>query len=246
MFKDVEPNRWSAKDIDRVTGAGLVTGYPDGTFRPEQPITREEVAAIVARLTFRMCLLDGVLQKVLPAVFTLYRGSGGLGTGFYVSPAGHLVTAKHVADGETNFTVIDNDQPNRPAKLVATSQEHDLALLQIDAQPPAVLKIAPDDALYEGKHVAVIGSPGGYLDSVTQGVVSYPRRPHYPGSDIIDVFQTDAAINPGNSGGPVVDGNGNVVGVAVWKFSDVSIEGMAFCVRCDAVREFLAQNGVNV
>lgn len=245
-FADVLPNRWSARDIERLVNAGIISGYPDSTFKPEQPVTREELAAVISRLTFRMCLLDGIIQRVLPAVFTLMRGSGGLGTGFYISGQGYLITARHVVEGEKYFTVIDNNQANQSAKLIAVSLTHDLALLKVDAVPPAYLKIAPDDALYEGKHIAVIGSPKGYLDSVTQGVVSYPKRPAEPMSDVIDTFQTDAAINPGNSGGPVIDGNGEVVGVAVWKFSDVSIDNMAFCVRNDALREFCKANGVNV
>ena len=245
MFKDVSPERWSAKDIERVVSSGLITGYPDGTFKPEQPVTREEVAAIISRLTFRMCLLDGIIQKVLPCVFTLYRGDGGYGTGFYVTPSGHLITARHVVDGCNTFTTIDNDQANLSAKLLAVSPKHDLALLKVDTDTPEYLRLpARDDALYSGKHIAVVGSPKGYLDSVTQGVVSYPRRPAVPGSDDLTVFQTDAAINPGNSGGPVIDGNGEVVGVAVWKFSDVSIDNMAFCVRYDVLREFCESNGV--
>lgn len=247
MFKDVSPERWSAKDIKRVANAGLIAGYPDGTFRPEQGITREEVATIISRLTFRMCLLDGIIQKVLPCVFTLYRGDGGYGTGFYVAPDGHLITAKHVAEGCNSFTTIDNNQDNRSAKLVAVSPKHDLALLKVDADTPNYLRLPNrDDAIYSGKHIAVVGSPKGYLDSVTQGVISYPKRPAVPGSEDLTVFQTDAAINPGNSGGPVIDGNGEVVGVAVWKHADVVIDNMAFCVRYDVLRQFCLSNGVPV
>ena len=247
MFKDVSPERWSAKDIKRVASAGLIAGYPDGTFRPEQPITREEVATIISRLTFRMCLLDGIIQKVLPCVFTLYRGDGGYGTGFYVAPDGHLITAKHVVEGSNSFTAIDNNQDNRSAKLVAVSPRHDLALLKVDADTPNYLRLpSRDDAIYSGKHIAVVGSPKGYLDSVTQGVVSYPKRPAIPGSEDLTVFQTDAAINPGNSGGPAIDGNGEVVGVAVWKHADVVIDNMAFCVRYDVLRQFCLSNGVPV
>ena len=247
MFSDVAKNRWSANDIKRVANAGLFAGYPGGTFEPERGVTREELAAVVSRLTFRMCLLDGIIQDVLPCVFTLYRGDGGYGTGFYITPYGHLITAKHVVDGCNSFTTIDNNQANLSAKLLAVSPRHDLALLKVDALPPGHLHLsAGGDAIYSGKHIAVVGSPKGYLDSVTQGVVSYPRRPAAPGSDDLTVFQTDAAINPGNSGGPAIDGNGEVVGVAVWKYAETNIDNMAFCVRCDTVREFCRQGGVNI
>lgn len=245
-FKDVSANRWSYNDIKRMSMSGLMCGYQDGTFKPEGLITREEIAAVGARLTFKLCLMDGILQKILPAIFTLYRGDGGIGTGFYVSSDGYLVTAKHVVKGEKKFTTLDNEQPNNSAKLIAVSDIHDLALLKVNYTPLSFLKIAADDSIYIGKHVAVIGSPKGYNDSVTQGIVSYPKRPNNPVDEVIDVFQTDAAINPGNSGGPVIDGRGDVVGVAVWKYSDVSIDNMAFAVRCDIIRKFLYKNGIVV
>jgi len=245
-FTDVDPDRWSAKDITRLVDAGLMSGYPDGTFKPEQGITREEYASGISRLTFQMCLLyKGLIDKILPAVFLIYRNDGGLGTGFYITADGYIITAKHVVTGATSFTAIDNDQDNRPLTLIAVSDTHDLALLKSDYAVPAYLTIAKDNP-YQGKHIAVIGCPKGYIDSVTQGVVSYPQRPEEPFSDLHQAFQTDAAINPGNSGGPAVDGNGEAVGVAVWKLSDVSVDNMAFCVRNDAVREFLAVNGVTV
>lgn len=245
MFADVPKDRWSYNDIERLVGAGLMSGYPDGTFKPEQGITREELASVVSRLTFRMCLLDGIIKGLLPAVFTLYRNDGGIGTGWYISADGYILTAKHVVEGATSYTAIDDNQVNRPLRLIAKSSTHDLALLKSDLPAPAWLKIAKD-LPYSGKHIAVIGSPKGYIDSVTQGVVSNPQRPEEPFSDRVKAFQADAAINPGNSGGPAIDGNGEAVGVAVWKMSDISIDNMAFCVRNDAIREFCAANGVSV
>jgi S1-C subfamily serine protease len=245
-FTDVDPDRWSAKDISRLVDVGLMSGYPDGTFQPAQGVTREELASVVSRLTFQMCLLSrDLIGKILPAVFMLYRNDGGLGTGWYITADGYLITAKHVVTGATSFTAIDNDQDNRPLQLIAVSDTHDLALLKSDYAIPAFLPVAKE-LPYHGKHIAVIGCPKGYIDSVTQGVVSYPQRPEEPFSELHQAFQTDTAINPGNSGGPAVDGNGEAVGVAVWKLSDVSVDNMAFCVRNDAVREFCAENGVVV
>lgn len=247
MFVDVDKQKhqWHFKDIERMVKAGIMVG--DGTnFRPDAPITRAEVASVAARIMFRAGCIDYLLPDILPAVFTLYRGSGGLGTGFYISADGYLVTAKHVVEGETNFTTIDDEAQNMSAKVVAVSSNHDLALLKVNpSKPTKFLKIATEP-LYHGKYVAAIGSPKGYLDSVTTGVVSSPSRPQNPISDITDIFQTDAAINPGNSGGPVIDGNGYVVGVAVWKFSDVSIDNMAFCVKFEVLREFLKTQGLTV
>lgn len=238
MFPDVK-GRWSEKDVVRMAEAGFMVGYPDGTFKPVQGVTREELASVLARLTFRMCLIDYVLPKILPAVFAVVRGDGGLGTGFYVSPSGHILTAAHVVEGANSFTVVDNGQENKTAVLVKASSIHDIALLKLtDGAPPAWLKVAENPTFYHGKHVAVIGCPKGYIDTVTQGVISHPERPSWP-NDIVGVFQTDAPINKGNSGGPVVDGNADVIGIAVWKYAEAGVDNMAFCVRHDVIREFL-------
>ncbi|MCL6479066.1 MAG: trypsin-like peptidase domain-containing protein [Peptococcaceae bacterium] len=243
MFSDIK-GRWSEKDIVRMAEAGFLLGYPDGTFKPAQNVTREELAAVIARLTFRLCLIDYVLPKILPAVFAIYRSDSGLGTGFYVSPEGHVLTAKHVVENCSSFTAIDNDQPNIQLRLVDVEDDHDIALMIADKKPPAYLKISPPQSFYHGKHIAVIGSPKGYIDSVSQGVISYPNRETFPMSGITGTFQTDAAINPGNSGGPVVDGNGDVLGIAVWKYVGADVDNMAFCVKWDVFQGFLAKNGV--
>ena len=245
MFSDISKDRWSYKDIERLVSAGLMSGYPDGTFKPEQGITREELASVVSRLTFKMCLLDGILQPLLPAVFTLYRGDGGIGTGFFITETGYLITAKHVVENEKYFTAIEDT--NYKCHLVATSPTEDIALLKVDRTVPNHFTICQgdiDETLYRGKHIAIIGSPHGYDDSVTQGVISAPRRESFPGAGTLGAFQTDAAINPGNSGGPAIDGHGHVVGIAVWKFTGV--DNMAFCIRYDKIRTFCRINGVVV
>ena len=252
MFTDVSTDRWSYKDIERLVNAGLMSGYPDGTFKPEQGITREELASVVSRLTFKMCLLDGVLDNVLPSVFTIYRGDGGLGTGFFVDERGHIITAAHVVEDEQFFTAIGS--VNFSCEVVAVSPDEDIALLKARI-PGDIPEIAPktvpylsiasgEEALYRGKHIAIVGSPKGYSDSVTQGVVSAPRRESFPGAASLGAFQTDAAINPGNSGGPAIDGHGHVVGIAVWKFTGV--DNMGFCVRYDKIRTFCRNKGVVV
>lgn len=245
MFTDVSTDRWSYKDIERLAELRVMEGYPDGTFQPEKPVSREELAAVISRVTYRICLIDFILPRILPAIHTLMRGDGGLGTGFYVSQDGYLITAKHVVEGSDYFTTIDDNQPNRSAKLVAAIPDHDAALLKVDGPVPAWLQIA-ETPVYHGKHIAVIGSPKGYLDSVTQGIVSHPRRPEWPMSDNATTFQTDAAINKGNSGGPVVDGNGELVGIACWKQTGADVDNMAYCLRAEFIREFLAKNGVSV
>ena len=88
-FSDVAPDFWGIKDIERLVDSGLMSGYPDGSFKPNQNMTRAEYASGIARLTFQMCLLyKGLVDRLMPAVFLLYRDVGGFGTAFYVSPDG--------------------------------------------------------------------------------------------------------------------------------------------------------------
>lgn len=243
MFKDIAPERWSYGDIIRLSQLGLMTGFPDGTFQPEQPVTREQLAAVISRYTFRNKIEKDVLERVLPAVVTVFHSTG-LGTGFFVDPH-HVVTCRHVIEGVAGgITAISDFAPNRKLEIIAKSEFHDLALLRANEANDAWLPITSKE-LYQGKHVAVIGSPRGYSYSVSQGVISHANRAINPVAEL-DAFQTDAAINPGNSGGPVIDGHGEVCGIATAKYVAIDIEGIGFAVRAEFIREFLDKNGVQV
>ena len=243
MFTDVSKDRWSYKDIERLVNAGLMSGYPDGTFKPEQPVTREELASVVSRLTFEMCLLRGkVIEKALAATATAYRGDGGLGSAFYVSP-NYLLTNRHVAQGsEDGLTWIDKN--NRKLNVVAISADEDidLAILRTDQPNDAWLTLG--GTIFTGKNVAVIGSPFGYDDTYTTGVISRERINPNPISGRPTSFLTDAAINPGNSGGPILDGRGSVIGVSWGKRVGANVDNTAFGVRLEHLVAFLAQHGI--
>jgi S1-C subfamily serine protease len=245
-YTDLNPESVHNKDIARATEMGLMVGYGDGTFKPLQSVTREEMASVISRLSFRLCLIDWVLPKVIPAVPTVYRADGGLGTGFYVTQDGYMITARHVVEGSlTGLTILDS-RGNLPAQVVDVgANDIDIALLKVNMSACPYLRFpTTPDALYSGKHIACVGSPKGYSESVTQGIVSDPHREVYPGVAEIGAFQTDCPINPGNSGGPLIDGNAEVIGIALWKFADVRIDDMAFALRYDRIIAFLEQNGV--
>jgi serine protease Do len=135
------------------------------------------------------------------------------GSGFIIDPTGIIVTNKHVIDGALNITVLFSDGDRARATLVAVSALVDLAVLKVDVNRPlSVLKWGNSEALRVGHAVLAIGNPLGLGMSVSAGIVSALNR------DIEDTpfdnyIQTDAAINHGNSGGPMVDLNGDVVGV---------------------------------
>lgn len=246
IFKDVDPTRWSYSDIIRCVDTGIMSGYPDGTFKPGSNITREEIASIAARITFQACIVGrDLVKKVLDSVVTVYRSDGGMGTGFFISP-NHIITNHHVVNGSASLSIIsDNDKLHlQKLSVLAVDTNYDLALLKCPVANGNYLKTYQGE-VYQGQHVAVIGSPQGFSYNWSQGVITNPRRADNPIEDP-NLLSTDAPINPGNSGGPVINGRGEVVGVVRSKFISVDVEGMGFAVRSEFLREFCKKNGVSV
>ena len=161
------------------------------------------------------------------------------GTGFFVTTSGKLVTNFHVVK-RTDYQQILMPGQKKPvdARILATDEEHDLALLQAMIDPPAaVAPLASGAILKMGDPVFALGSPAGpALEmSLSRGIVS-SDRPRQFGD--IALIQHDAAINPGNSGGPLLDQQGRVVGVNTLKIRET--QGLSFAIPVDQVREFLA------
>jgi putative serine protease PepD len=167
--------------------------------------------------------IAGVAADVLPSVVQIKvdtGDSGATGSGFVVDDEGLVVTNNHVvegADGEVTVTFADGRSAD--AQIVGTSASYDLAVLRVDARNLPVLPLGNSDAVVVGDPVIAIGSPLGLSGTVTSGIVSAKDRPVAAGSQgggdsaYINAIQTDAAINPGNSGGPLVNLDGEVIGV---------------------------------
>lgn len=166
-----------------------------------------------------------VIERVLPAVVnisvqTLTTKDGTeqrqreVGTGFLVDSSGTIVTNKHVIAGAFRITVSLADHSQWDAKLLAAARSVDLAVLKIDTgHPMPFLKFADSDKAKVGDPVVVIGNPLGLGTSASSGIISAMNR-DLMNTPFDNYIQTDAAINHGNSGGPVLDRNGNVLGVA--------------------------------
>jgi S1-C subfamily serine protease len=229
-YKDVSADRWSAGAIERVSQTGIMSGFPDGTFRPAEPLTREQMASILDRLRFRDGLFADVLPAVLPSCVLVHRGDA-FGSGVCIGSKGgysYILTNAHVIGDKTSATLIKDNMPNNDAVLVHKDTGADLALLKTKAQFP-MLEIDLNISL--GEPVAVIGSPKGYSDSVTVGVISHLNRGNH--------VQTDAPINPGNSGGMVINERGKIVGIAVAKYVAVDTEGIAFFIKPEIIKNFV-------
>ena len=139
------------------------------------------------------------------------------GSGFVVDTDGHILTNNHVVSGADKITVKIGDGDTLDAKLVGADPSSDVALLQVETDSSNLhpLTLGDSSKIQVGDPVVAIGNPFGLDRTVTSGIVSALQReisaPN--GFSISDVIQTDAPINPGNSGGPLIDANGDVVGI---------------------------------
>jgi serine protease Do len=134
----------------------------------------------------------------------------GVGSGFFISADGHLLTNHHVVEGATDIFVTLTDGREFKAKVVGSDQRTDVALLKIDAKGMATLPIGNAKTLKKGQWVMAIGSPFGLESTVTAGIISALGRET---GDYLPFIQTDVAVNPGNSGGPLLNLEGQVVGI---------------------------------
>jgi serine protease Do len=164
----------------------------------------------------------------------------GLGTGFIVAGDGLIITNQHVTAGADQIVVTLRDGRDLPARLLGEDDHTDIAVLKVDASGLPVAPLGRSRSLAPGDWAIAIGNPYGYLlgnsePSVTAGVVSALGRDILPSQDqaglYVDMIQTDAAINPGNSGGPLVDADGQVVGVNTFILSQTGGSvGLGFAI----------------
>ena len=173
-------------------------------------------------------------------------GSTATGTGFVVDANGHIVTAAHVVDGADSVSVKLQDGTTREATVVGKDDATDVAVLKIDASGLTLhpLTLGSSSSIDVGDQVAAIGDPFGYARSISTGIVSgVDRTIQAPnGFTVAHSIQTDAAVNPGNSGGPVLDANGDVIGIVDQIATDGSSEqssGVGFAVPIDLVKSSL-------
>jgi putative serine protease PepD len=169
-------------------------------------------------------------------------GSTATGSGFEVDDEGTVVTAAHVVDEATSVEVILQDGTTRKAEVLGTDEASDLAVIRFDPEGEELhpLELGDSSALKVGASVAAIGAPFEYAWSFSTGIVSgLDRTIEAPnGFTVAHAIQTDAAVNPGNSGGPLLDGEGDVIGVVDQIATDGSADqsaGVGFAVPSDLV-----------
>ena len=164
--------------------------------------------------------------------------SQGAGSGFLIDGKGNILTNYHVISGARSAEVTLSDHSRYPAKLVGRDPLSDLAVLKIDTeQPLPYLKFGDSDRLQVGQKVLAIGNPFGFDGTLTTGIISSLGRNirDERGNVLEEVIQTDAAINPGNSGGPLLNSQGEVIGINTAIFGQTNL-GIGFAIPINAVK----------
>ena len=169
------------------------------------------------------------------------RHESSLGSGFIISSDGYVLTNAHVVARADEITVKLTDKREYKAKIVGSDARTDVALLKIDANNLPVGRRGDANALKVGEWVLAIGSPFGFENTATSGIVSGKNR-MLPDETLVPFIQTDAAINPGNSGGPLFNGRGEIVGINSQIFSrSGGFMGIAFSIPIDVAMGVVEQ-----
>jgi len=174
------------------------------------------------------------------------RPAQGVGSGFIVSPDGIILTNAHVVDGASNVNVKLTDKREFTAKVIGVDKPSDVAVLKIVAKNLPTVKLDPADDVKVGEWVVAIGSPYGFENTVTSGIISAKSRT-LPGDSYVPFIQTDVAVNPGNSGGPLFNMKGEVVGINSQIFTHSGgYQGLSFAIPINValhVKDQLVQHG---
>ncbi len=161
----------------------------------------------------------------------------GQGSGFIISADGLILTNAHVVHGAKDVTVKLTDRREFQAKVLGSDPKTDIAVIKIEAKNLPVLTFGNAHDLKVGEWVLAIGSPFGFENSVTAGVVSAKGRA-LPDDGYVPFIQTDAAVNPGNSGGPLLNANGEVVGINSQIYSrSGGFQGLSFAIPIDVAAQ---------
>jgi serine protease Do len=186
-------------------------------------------------------LIEGVMPSVVSIAVTTdtagMAGNTGVGSGVIYTEDGYIITNSHVAGNASRMTVILSDGRTYEAELIGNSAQVDIAVIKIEAVGLSPAEFATIEEQQVGDMVIAVGSPFGIQQTVTMGIISGKGRNIPVAADtlpIVDLVQTDTAINPGNSGGPLINTNGEVIGINTLTLSTSGTSsGVGFAIPVD-------------
>jgi serine protease Do len=170
------------------------------------------------------------------------RQVNGMGTGIVIDPRGYIITNYHVVEGVSNIQVTLHDERAAVARLVSHDPKTDLAIIKIDSKDKLpVIRFGTSCDLMRGEPVIAVGNAYGYEHTVTRGIISALHRSVQVSDEqkYNDLIQTDASINPGNSGGPLMNIDGQVIGINV--AVRVGAQGIGFAIPIDEALDVAAR-----
>jgi serine protease Do len=230
-----------------VLGAAVIVGIPRLQAGPSANPRRTAIVEVVERNKAAVVNIHseraarlGFGEESLALLPSQSRVNG-MGTGIIIDPRGYIVTNQHVVDEVQLLRIRLSDGSSHGARVIARDQETDLALLRIDAgRPLTTLPLGTATDLMVGETVIAIGNAYGYEHTVTTGIVSAVKRDVTLNKDVSykSLIQTDASINPGNSGGPLLNINGELVGVNV--AIRAGAQGIGFAIPVDTMMRVVA------
>ena len=202
--------------------------------------------SVLAEASAAQQVAVNVYKRVSPAVVHIaVEGANllesGTGSGFVYDPQGYIVTNNHVVVGGRNIIVTFSDDTRARAQVIGTDPDSDLAVVKVDVPEPLLmpLELGDSDSLQVGEEAIAIGNPFGFERTITVGVISSLGRvvPQATGFSMANLIQTDAAVNPGNSGGPLLDNQGQVIGVNSFIFSENGVSsGVGFAIPVNTLK----------
>jgi len=200
---------------------------------------------VLAAAPLGAATLRDVFRRVSPSVVVI-RVPGEVGSGTLIDAKGLVLTAAHVVEVAPEITVEFRDGASVAAHVLYSEPAADVALLQLTTVPPTAVPapLADSDTVETGDEVLVIGAPLGVSYTLTRGIISARRhaRQLYGGFERGELFQTDAAINPGNSGGPLLNMQGEVIGVVSHILTKSGgSEGLGFAVTVNTAKQLLLE-----
>jgi serine protease Do len=176
-----------------------------------------------------------ILKAAKSGVVTVLMKDG-FGSGIIISDDGYILTNYHVIEGEKSIQVKLNADVKLKATLIKSNSDYDLALIKIEAEDLKALSMGNSELAEVGDDVWAIGTPleTSFGQTITKGIISGVRK-----IGGIDFIQTDVSINAGNSGGPLINDQGEVIGITTMKAAGQGVEGMGFCIPSNSAIEML-------